>query len=234
MKLTTHGRLLLLLFFCTVLSFKGIYAQDRFDTIKTQLTEIANENPGLNQRVELNVADISMAEFLNALAISNKLNISVDETLNFTITNNFSNVSVIDVLIFLARKYDLDVKLIGTIISVSKQKAPQVIAPLPKAKTFDVDYNKLTDQLSVDLKKDTLYAVAKQISRLSGKNLIIPQDLENVLVSGFVQNQSLSSALEMIAYANGLKVSSTQEGVFLFEKKEEKVKINPATKVSTP
>ncbi len=205
-----------------MLSFKGIYAQDRFDTIKTQLTEIANENPGLNQRVELNVADISMAEFLNALAISNKLNISVDETLNFTITNNFSNVSVIDVLIFLARKYDLDVKLIGTIISVSKQKAPQVIAPLPKAKTFDVDYNKLTDQLSVDLKKDTLYAVAKQISRLSGKNLIIPQDLENVLVSGFVQNQSLSSALEMIAYANGLKVSSTQEGVFLFEKKEEK------------
>lgn len=222
MKRNNHSILLLLLFFCTVLSCKSIYAQDRFDSIKTQLTEIANENPGLNQRVELNVADISMSEFLNALAVSNKLNISVDETLSFGITNNFSNVTVIDVLIFLARKYDLEVKLIGAIISVSKVKPQPLLAQIPKAKSFVVEYDKVKDQLNLDLKKDTLYTVAKQISRASGKNLVIPQDLENVLVSGFIQNQSLSSALEMLAYANGLKVTSTQDGVFLFEKKEDK------------
>lgn len=209
----------LLLFLSLFLSYVAC-AQERFDSIQSQLQSISNENPGLNQKVELNVSDVSLAEFLNALAVSNKLNISVDESLNFSVSNNFSNVTVIEVIMFLARKHDLEVKLIGSIINISKPKAPTVITPAAKPKTFTVQYDKAKDLIDIDLKKDTLYSVAKEISKATGKNLIVPQDLENTLVSGFIQNQNLSTALEMLAYANNLKATTTPEGVFVFEKKE--------------
>lgn len=218
--MTFKSRIAALYIVCLLLLCDKVAGQERFDSIQSQLNAIANENPGLNQKVELNVSDLSMSDFLNALAISNKLNISVDESLNFSIVNNFSNVTVIDVIMFLARKYDLDVKLIGSIISISKPKTPTTVIQPLKPKSFTIQYDNTKDQLNVDLKKDTLYAVAREITKATGKNLIIPQDLENVLVSGFIQNQSLSSALEMLAFANNLRVSSTPDGVFVFEKKE--------------
>lgn len=213
-----RGILLLLLCF-TVLINKS-FAQERFDSIQRQLAFIANENPGLNQKVELNISDISLSEFLNALAVSNKLNISVDETLNFPVTNNFSNVTVTDVIIFLAKKYDLEVKLIGSIITISKPKIQLPVVQATKPKTLGIQYDKASDFLNLDLKKDSLYSVAKEITKASGKNIIVPQDLEYSLVSGFIQNQPLAIALEMLAFANNLKVSNTPEGVFLFDKKD--------------
>ncbi len=218
--MTIISRLPVLLLFLSLFLSYVACAQERFDSIQSQLQSISNENPGLNQKVELNVSDVSLAEFLNALAVSNKLNISVDESLNFSVSNNFSNVTVIEVIMFLARKHDLEVKLIGSIINISKPKAPTVITPAAKPKTFTVQYDKAKDLIDIDLKKDTLYSVAKEISKATGKNLIVPQDMENTLISGFIQNQNLSTALEMLAYANNLKATTTPEGVFVFEKKE--------------
>lgn len=218
--MTIISRLPVLLLFLSLFFSHVACAQERFDSIQSQLQSISNENPGLNQKVELNVSDVSLAEFLNALAVSNKLNISVDESLNFSVSNNFSNVTVIEVIMFLARKHDLDVKLIGSIINISKPKTPTVLAPAAKPKTFTVLYDKAKDLIDIDVKKDTLYSVAKEISKATGKNLIVPQDLENTLISGFIQNQNLSTALEMLAYANNLKAITTPEGVFVFEKKE--------------
>lgn len=218
--MTIISRFPVLLLFLSLFFSYVACAQERFDSIQSQLQSISNENPGLNQKVELNVSDVSLAEFLNALAVSNKLNISVDESLNFSVSNNFSNVTVIEVIMFLARKHDLDVKLIGSIINISKPKTPTALAPVAKPKTFIVQYDKVKDLIDIDVKKDTLYAVAKEISKATGKNLIVPQDLENTLISGFIQNQNLSSAIEMLAYANNLKTTLTPEGVFVFEKKE--------------
>ncbi len=218
--MTIISRLPVLLLFLSLFLSYVACAQERFDSIQSQLQSISNENPGLNQKVELNVSDVSLAEFLNALAVSNKLNISVDESLNFSVSNNFSNVTVIEVIMFLARKHDLEVKLIGSIINISKPKAPTVITPAAKPKTFTVQYDKAKDLIDIDVKKDTLYTVAKEISKATGKNLIVPQDMENTLISGFIQNQNLSTALEMLAYANNLKATTTPEGVFVFEKKE--------------
>lgn len=210
----------LLLIPSILLTWGSLFSQERIDSIQSQLALLANDYPGLYQKVELNVADVSLAEFLNTIAMSSRLNISIDETMNFLITNNFSNVTVLDVLIFLAKKYDLDIKLIGSIITISKFKVPTVTPPPPKPRTISVEYDKVKDQLNLDLKKDSLYSVAKEITRTSGKNVVVKQDIENVAVSAFIQNQSFGIALEMMAFANNLKVTSTEDGIYVFERKE--------------
>ena len=85
--------------------------------------------------------------------------------------------------------------------------------------------------MTMDLKKDTLYAVAKQITIASGKSVIVPQELENALVSGFIKDQPFNTALEMLAYSNNLKLNADQSGVYIFEKKEiDKVNSNSSGK----
>jgi type IV pilus assembly protein PilQ len=194
-----------------------IYSQARFDSIQAKLTELAGEYPGLNQKVELSVTDVSLLDFLNALAVSNKLNVSVDETLTTAVNNNFTNVTVSDVLLFLGKKYDLDITFIGSIINIKKFKEP--VPPPVKAepKNIQLKYNKEKDLINLDLKNDTLYQVAKELTKVTGYNVIVAKDAENKLVSGFIQDQNFSGAIDMLTYTNNLKVRLTDAGFYLIE-----------------
>ena len=196
-------------------------AQDKFDTLKIELNNLALEYPGLEQLVELNVAEVNLSDFLNTISLSNRLNISCDETLNFSISNNFTNVTVTDVLIFLSRKYDLDIKLIGSIITITKHKNLPPPPPIVKPRVLQIEYDADSNLLSMDLKKDTLSSVAKQITIASGESVIVPQELENTVVSVFVKDQPFNTALDMLAYSNNLKVNVDPSGIYIFERRDQ-------------
>ncbi len=201
------------------------YGQDRFLTIETKLKELAATSPGLNEKVELSVNGASIQDFIRGLASTNGLNISVDAPLNQKIYNNFSNVTVTEVLVFLCRKYDLEVSFIGSIMSFT-----QFVVPLPPpvkyvSKPVKVSFDKGSGNLSYDLSGDSLSLVAKEITRISGMNLVFSQDLSGKTLAGFIQNLPLEDALEKLAFANGLKVTPAGN-TFFIEKSDQNVKPN--------
>ncbi len=194
------------------------FSQIRIDSVQQALVTLAKDYPGLDQKVELSITDVTLTDFLNALAVSNKLNISVDESLNFVINNNFTNVTVSDVLIFLAKKYDLDITFVGSIINIKKHEVPPVQLPKAEPRVFTIKYNKEKDQLNVDLKNDTLYQVAKELTKVTGFNVLPSKDIENTLVTGFIQDQSFAGAIDMLTYTNNLKVKLNDAGFYLIER----------------
>lgn len=198
----------------------GAFAQDRFDIIETKLKELLISNLGLNEKVELSVNNTSLQEFIRALGTANNLNISVDPSLKITVVHNFSNVTVSDVILFLAKKYDLDVTFIGNIMSFSPHVQPPLPAVIITPKKINVTYDKSKDILGLDLKADSLYAVAKEITTISGKNVIIAPGTGEKTISGFIQNLPFESALEKLAFANDLKLTVTEDKAYLIEKKE--------------
>ncbi|HET6227444.1 MAG TPA: secretin N-terminal domain-containing protein [Bacteroidia bacterium] len=206
--------LLLLLFIIPAM------AQDRYATIENKLKEIAVSSPGLNEKVELSVNGSSLQEFIRGLATTNNLNVSIDAGLNAKVYNNFTNVTVSDVLLFLIRKYDLDVTFVGNIISFTQFVQPAVVAPVvayvPKA--LNISYDKTTDLLTMDLSQDSLVKVAKEITKVSDKNVVFSPDLAGKVVNGYIQKMNFSSALDKFAFANDLKVTTTADNVFLIEK----------------
>lgn len=221
-------KLIIILSFFILLSKTG-YTQDRFVEIEEKINLLKATTPGLSQNVELSVNGISIQEFIRALATTNNLNISVDASLNEKIYNNFSNVPVSDVLVFLARKYDLEVRFIGNIITFSKFIPPP--SPIVKAprKQLSITYNKETNLLSFDAQNDSLQAFVKELTRISGKNVLIATELSNKIINGFIQNQPFQSALDLLAFANDLKVTESSENTFLIEKLDKSIaKGNPA------
>ncbi|MCW8311115.1 secretin and TonB N-terminal domain-containing protein [Sphingobacterium sp. InxBP1] len=182
--------------------------------MEQRLNALAGTVPGLEKKVKLSVSGVTAQEFLRALAQSNDLNINVDPTLSFSIVNNFTGETAKNVLLFLAKTYGLDIDVIGSIMTIKKLPQPQ---PVLIPKDINVRYNAANDGLSYELQNDSLGRVAQKISSLSGKNLIVPTPLLQKAVTGFMAEAPFETALEKLAYVNGLKYRKTNDNVYVFE-----------------
>lgn len=193
-------------------------ADERLRVIDERLRSLAVILPGLNQKVQLSMSGASAQEFLRALAQSNNLNINVDPQLDFKIYNNFTNETALNVLLFLAREYQLDINLTGSIMSISKVLQPRAVIP---KREVNARYNASANTLSLELNSDTLGHVAKKITQLSGKNVVVPVPLLNNPVTAFFSDAPFDVALEKLAYANNLKLTRTADDVYIFQALED-------------
>jgi type IV pilus assembly protein PilQ len=125
---------------------------------------------------------------------------------------------VVDVFLFLCKKYDLDINFIGSIISFSQHITPLAVVVKAAPKILKINYDKASNNLEMDLNNDSLQHVVREITRLSQKNVLCSPDISGKTVNGFIQNIPLPQALNMLALANNLKLVSTRDNAFLFER----------------
>lgn len=189
-------------------------ADERVRIVQERLNNLAITVPGLMQKVKMNVSGVSAQEFLRALAQANNLNINIDPQLNFKIFNNFTNETALNVLVFLTKEYNLDINLIGSIMSVTRSPEPRVIIPL---REINARYDKQNNTLSLELNSDTLSQVARKITMISQKNVVVPNALLNKKVTAFFSDAPFETALEKLAYTNDLKLVKTNDNVYVFQ-----------------
>ncbi len=192
--------------------------EERLKAIESQLNQLSTTMPGLNESIELSVSDLDIQDFIRAIANANKINVHISPDLNMKISNNFSNVTVSTILLFLCKQYNLNLDFYNNIISISrftqKEKAPEPV----KVKELNVKYNTATQLLSMDLDNDTLSKVSKEITKLSGKNIVFAPEIGNLPISFYIENMELTSAIEKMAMTNGLVSSPTDDNCILIEK----------------
>lgn len=209
-----------IVFFSVMLSYPlCMKAQkpDRVAAIQQKLEDLSISVPGLNQPVQLQLNGVPLREYLNALARSNKLSISVDPRLNITVSEMLNNVPAANILAFMARKYSLDIAIIGTIIYVTPYDDP-ALSVRPPPREVIAKYNAIENSLSLDLRNDTLAAVARKISMVSGKNVQVPvASLQNKMISGFFAAAAFDGVLEKLAFTNDMKVVKTNDNFYLFQ-----------------
>jgi type IV pilus assembly protein PilQ len=197
--------------------------QNRFLQIENKLKALEVDMPGLSEKIELSVSDISIQEFIRAIAGTSKVNIYIDPTLTMRVTNNFSDVTTANVLLFLSKQYDLDITFFGNIISISKYVPPVVEAPkevAPPPKPVHIRYDAAAQTISMDLANDSLFKVTKEITRQTGKNIIFSPEISAMPISIYVENVSIDNAVDKMALSNGLVSTSTKDGFYILEKPE--------------
>jgi type IV pilus assembly protein PilQ len=209
---------LLLFIFLSVLCPIKTWAQnmDRMQVIQQRLDNISIDVPGLDQKVQLLVTGVSIQDYLTALAKVNKLSISIDPKLNFTIYDTFNGVTASNILVLLAKKYNLDITTVGSIIYITPYLDPALFAK-PLNKEIGVSYTQLDNSLTLELNNDSLPAVAKKITQVSGKNIVVPSVLQNKLVTAFIKSAPFDNAMEKLAFANNIKMVKTSDNFYLFQ-----------------
>jgi len=200
-----------------LLCWMGSHAQsidEQYRQVEQRLNALTYTVPGLKEKVKLSVSGVSIQEFVRALAESNGLNINIDGAIQQQIVNNFQGETALNVLLFLSRTYHLDINVIGSIMSITKMRSAPPVVPVREIKA---SYQAANDALTYELQNDTLIRVAKRLSALSGKNVVVPVQLQQKVVSGYMNNAPFDVALEKLAYANNLRYHKTNDDVYIFE-----------------
>ncbi len=201
---------------CLVWSMSS-FAQDRIKQIETQLTSMTTEVPGLEEKVQMSVSGVSIQEFMRGIADAHKLNISVDPTIEQNIVNNFANATVSDVLLFVCKEYNLKINFIGSIMSIVKYEVPEPIKIATPKRELSISYNKGKDELTLDLKNDSLDAVVKVITQKSKKNVVLAAGVAPKMVSVYIENMPFENALEKLGVANDLLIRKTDDNFYVIE-----------------
>ena len=194
----------------------GACGQDRYERIAEVLEAAEVDHPGLDGKVEMSVSGTAIGEFVRALGLSHDLNLSVDPAVKGEVVNAFHDARVSDVLVHLCKQYDLDLELIGSIIALRphQPEAPPP-PPAPAWRPPQVSYATDSGWLDLDLKGDSLGAVARAITVASGSNVVLAPGLDDRPVRAFLRRTSLAGALDKLAFANGLLVERGGDGGFL-------------------
>jgi len=221
---------LVIISLCLLVGKANAQDNERFAKIEQKLRNLATTTPSLNDSVDVSVSDVSLQEFIRATAVANKINISIDPKLNVTVVNNFTRVKFIDLLLFLVRQYDLDVTITGNIISIAKYIAPPSEIVRPKQKDLIIAYNTIDSMLTVDLQNDTLAKVVKQISKLSGKNIIVSTGLETKTINGYIQNKPVKMVIDKLCVSNNLNLEITKDGFMLISSMSDQSTSNSSNK----
>jgi type IV pilus assembly protein PilQ len=181
--------------------------------LEAKLDSLTREIPALNQRITISVSNVSIHEFIRAIANSSGLNINVDPGLSVMVVNNFNDVRVMDILLFLARDYHLDISIIGNIITVYQ-------APLTddELKAEKIQYDILNNTITLNYKDQNLQVAAKEITETTGKNVILSPGLEGIQVSGYIQDMPFENALEKFAFSNSLTVEKTGDSFYILSR----------------
>jgi type IV pilus assembly protein PilQ len=211
--------ILLFLVLCLGLAPVRLLSQagpDRFQVIEQRLKSLSSSVPGLKEKADLSLSNSSLQEFLKGLAATHDLNLNIDPAINQRITNYFSDETVINILVFLARQYNLEYTFVGSIITISPYRDPTANLP-PPPKELDIRYNNFNQHLTMDLQNDTLQNVAKKITQLTGRNIIVLPELYNKKVTGYIQEMPVTNAVEKLAITNSFKLNSTNDSALVLE-----------------
>jgi len=209
MRYKTHLFLLLFLFCLT------IYGQgnSRISIIENKLELISVEHPEFGEKVNVNISNTTLSNFLLAISKVHGININVSPELDsIEIINNFSNVSIGNLLFFWPKSITWTLTS-PEIISISKFKEP---APHPLEKEIIADYDSQRNLISLDLRNDPLEKVFRKITDVSGKNMVFAPGMENIPLSIYIANVPFEAAMEKLALSNNLKISRSRDGFYIF------------------
>ena len=211
-----------------LLTIVPVFGQQTFEQRILEIEKILTvksqeEIPGLLETAQFSVAGTPVQDLIRGVAEAHNLNVSISPLIDVNITNNFTNVVVKDLLLFLCREYRLNLEFINNIISFSNFIDPLVVQEPAKRKLPKIEYNQESDKLSTDLTNDSLSLFVRELSRISGRNVLTGPNVEEKLINGFVTNVDFKEGLDKIAFVNGLimETDSTRLFFILHESKKE-------------
>lgn len=194
------------------------YAQEdsHLDIIENKLAVLSQTTPQLEEKIEVDLSNTSLSNFLKAVSKLHELNLNISPELNkITVINNFTNVKIIDLLYYLAKEYNLDYDFTGNIITISPYTPLETIPP---PKEIRVQFNPGENTISLDLQDDSLQKVFRKITDVSGKNLLYAPGMENIALTTYMKDVSFPTAMEKLAMSNRLDLKKSEDGFYIFNR----------------
>ena len=193
----------------------GLQAQNtskRIQTLEASLDSLKTEVPGLFKPIDFSIDQAQLNHFIRAISVSNRINVSLDPSLNsIRVSQSFKDATAKNILLNLCKQYSLTIEVFGNILVIKKYDSPYVARKIP------ISYNSSKDLFSADFRSDSLTVVSREITKVTGKNVVYTLGLEGRLISAYIKDMPFDAAIDKIALTNNLHVSKTKDNFYLLE-----------------
>lgn len=183
------------------------YDSTRLAAVRAKIAMAAMADTTFSSEIDVSVGRTSLAELLRNIARISGVNLSVKGIDEIKTSSTFSRAKIDDLLYFLCKEHNLDVDVVGKIISIYPSKQVPI-----KSKTPIISVNIATGTLSYNLDGDLLIDVSKRLTNLLGNNVLTPPALYSRQIYGFVDNLPINDAIYALAEVNGLSVAKDKNG----------------------
>ncbi|MEO1451813.1 MAG: hypothetical protein AAFV07_19945 [Bacteroidota bacterium] len=188
-----------------------VAAQDRMQDLEVWLDSLATEVPALLEPTTISLRDASLAEYVRAIGIEHQINLYIEDTPpTVNLTTSLINEPVKSVFLFICKHFDYTLTQTGTILEFIPATTPP--DPEPEKEALKIRFEE--GMLSVDLERDSLFAVIREISAQTGQKIITRPGAEGLLTA-FLPPTPLDTALEALFLANGYRVQRQRKGYYL-------------------
>lgn len=156
--------------------------------------------PGMDQVIpSLSFRSVPISDILRALADQYKLNLFVGPNVQGTITLNLSAISVADALLFIITRSGLTYTISNRVLQITAPPAP---APPPPAPPQPPQIIRADSLISVEVSDHDLAAFARELTRQSGRNVLLEQGVSGRL-SGYIEEVPFDTGLRTLLDING-------------------------------
>ena len=223
MNIRIFGMVCILLFCCFVVRGQAGEPKVCLDSVRVRLERAARLDSTYFSEIDLSVGHLSIGELFRNIARVHGVNLCVKVDEGRMVTCNFNRARLVDLLYFLCREYNLELDVVGNIISLSE---PIPLVAIPREPKVETDSTK--KRLYYDLLDDELVVVMKRVTALTGEHVVIPKSLYGNRVSGYSAGLPVCEAIRTLASVNGLEIEQDKNGVWRFEAPLPPVGGNPA------
>ncbi|AUC13871.1 hypothetical protein BTO06_01305 [Tenacibaculum sp. SZ-18] len=197
----------------------GQTKNERIVLLEKKLDSIATFIPALNEKVSnIDTDSLNIRTLLNQVTRDHKINFSDTPQLsNMKITYYFEEVTVKDLLIHICNKFNLQINMVGNILSLTDYEEPE--QPKIEEELF-VQYDKVNDLFSAEFNDDELWKALRRITEVTGTNLIPDETARQKKITGFIKDKPLNGAIEKLAFVNNFVITKTKDDYYIFQSKE--------------
>lgn len=171
--------------------------------------------PGMTQVIpSLSFRDVSVVDLLRALADRFQLNLYIDQTVQGRITLNLAGIPVADALLFILAQAGLTYRVANTVLQVTAPSSPP--PPTPVEPPLRID--RADSLLSLDLQQVELVRFTRELTRVSGRNVVVEQGVTGRL-SGYLAAVPFEVGLRALLDTNGFRLRVV-EGLYRIDRGE--------------
>lgn len=183
--------------------------------IQHLLDSMSRQLPGLNEPTTLSMKNVTVPDYIRAIGVEHKVNVDIVDNPTQLITSNLTDVPVKEVFLLICKKYQYQIEAIGTILQFIPYKPPPP-ALTPKVRPpLKIKFEE--GLLSVDLARDSLFRVLKELSRLTGRKILAEPGMQGY-ITAFLPPTPVDTALDAIFSTNGLYLQKQKKGYAILKR----------------
>ncbi|WNJ21613.1 hypothetical protein [Pontibacter sp. G13] len=178
------------------------------------LDSLSQHIPQLGDTTRLSLHHVQVSAYIRAIGQAHGISVYLADTPDQLVTSTLVGEPVATVFAFVCKTFGYTLETTGGILQFIPYTPPAPPPSVPHVRALDIRY--ASGKLACDLRNDSLHAVIRTLSALTGRNILTQPGTQGLLTA-YLPPTPLDTALEALFLSNGYVLQPREKGYYLVQ-----------------